>query len=250
MRPRRIAFALIVAAVSLVALLLLLVAARGPAYEVQGNASVPYHAGTVKKVRVLDSFTVYVDGEPKPGPSVIGGIGLIVLATAAFMTAAALRIAGRRGRLGAFYLLISAGLGYAGLDELFAIHESIGHNLQFLADVPGVTRPDDLVIASYVIPAGIFAYVFRDILLSNRRAAITLATGLAFFAFSSAADMTGNTTAEEYLELISGLCIGGGLAGLMYGHLRRNLRPDLDAADEVTVIDQRAEQRTPAGALH
>ena len=102
----------------------------------------------MKEVRVLDSVTVYVDGEPKPGLSVIGGIGLIVLATAAFMTAAALRIAGRRGRLMAFYLLIGAGLGYAGLDELFAIHESIGHNLQFLADVPGVTRPDDLVLAS------------------------------------------------------------------------------------------------------
>ena len=117
-RPR------LVAAAACFATVALLFAIRGPAYDVQGNASVPYHAGTVKEVRVLDSITVYVDGEPKPGPSVIGGIALIVLATAAFMTAAALRFAHRRGRLIAFYLLISAGLGYAGLDELFAIHET------------------------------------------------------------------------------------------------------------------------------
>jgi hypothetical protein len=228
----------------------LVMAADGPAYDVRGNTDVPYDAGKVKEVRVLDSFTVYVDGEPKPGPSVIGGIGLIVLATAAFMTAAALRIAGRRGRLIAFYLLITAGLGYAGLDELFAIHESIGHNLQFLADVPGVTRPDDLVIAAYVIPAGAFAYVFRDVLLSNRLAALALGAGLGFFALGTAADVTGSTTAEKYLELFSGACIAAGLAVLMYSHLRRNLSPALVDAppDEVAVRDQRAAPPVPAGA--
>lgn len=228
----------------------LVTAASGPAYEVRGNTDVPYDAGTVKEVRVLDSLTVYVDGEPKPGPSVIGGIALIVLATAAFMTAAALRIAGRRGRLIAFYLLISAGLGYAGLDELFAIHESIGHNLQFLADIPGVSRPDDVVIAAYLIPAGAFGYLFRDVLLSNTRAAIALGAGLGFFALSAAGDLAGSTTAEELMELCSGICIAGGLAVLMYSHLRRNLALDLEVPEEVTVVDQRAEERVPAGAAH
>src|SRR5688500_13405621 len=100
-------------------------------YDVRGEADVPYDAGTVKEVRVLDAMTVYVDGEPKPGLSVVGGIALIVLATAAFMTAVALWMASAARRLRAFYLLIAAGLGFAGLDELFAIHETIGHNLQF-----------------------------------------------------------------------------------------------------------------------
>ena len=62
----------VVALVALAAAGLLAVAAGGPAYEVRGNAAVPYDAGTVKEVRVLGSATVYVDGEPKPGPSVIG----------------------------------------------------------------------------------------------------------------------------------------------------------------------------------
>ncbi len=232
MKSRRVVIALVLAG-ACVATIAMLAAVRGPAYEVRGNASVPYHAGTVKEVRVFDSITVYVDGEPKPGPSVIGGIGLIVLATAAFMTAAALRAARRRGRLIAFYLLIWAGLGYAGLDELFAIHETIGHNLQFLADVPGVTRPDDFVIAAYVIPAGVFAFLFRDILLGNRYAAMALGAGLGFFTLGAAADLTGSTTAEEYAELCSGICVAGGLAALMYGHLLRNLRPDHDPPTEV-----------------
>ena len=199
MNKRRVVLLVLAALACLAMLAILLAAASGPAYDVRGTADVPYDAGTVKEVRVLDSVTVYVDGEPKPGFSVIGGIALIVLGTAAFMTAAALRIAGRRGKLIAFYLLISAGLGYAGLDELFAIHESIGHNLQFLADVPGVSRPDDLVIATYLIPAGAFAYFFRDMLLGVRPAALALAAGLGFFALSTAGDLAGSTRAESPL---------------------------------------------------
>jgi hypothetical protein len=245
--PKRVVVFAVCALAVLAVLAVLATAVSGPAYDVRGNTDVPYDAGTVKEVRVLDSFTVYVDGEPKPGASVIGGIALIVLATAAFMTAAALRIAGRRGRLIAFYLLITAGLGYAGLDELFAIHESIGHNLQFLADVPGVERPDDLVLASYLIPVALFAYVFRDVLLSNTTAALALAAGLGFFALSAAGDLAGSRTAEEFMELCSGICIAGGLALLMYSHLHRNLRPEAEVPDEVTVHDQRAPARVPAG---
>jgi hypothetical protein len=250
MSSRRLILATVVAVISLAAIAVLLATTSGPAYDVRGDANVPYDAGEVKEVRVLDTFTLYVDGEPKPGPSVIGGIGLIVLGTAAFMTAAALFIAGRRGRLIAFYLLICAGLGYAGLDELFAIHESIGHNLQFLADLPGVNRPDDVVIAAYVIPAAAFAYFFRDVLLSHRLAALVLAAGLGFFALGTAADVAGATRAEQFLELCSGLCIGAGLVLLMYAHMQRNLRADLSAPvdDEVTVVDQRTERRVPAGA--
>lgn len=247
MTGTRIALALI-SGLALVAVLgALALAAPGPAYDVRGNADVPYDAGKVKEVRVLDSMTVYVDGEPKPGFTTLGGIALIVLATAALMTAFALRIATTRRRLVAFYLLIGAALAYAGVDELFAIHESIGHNLQFLADVPGVSRPDDLIISLYVLPAALFAYVFRDVLLGNRRAALALAAGLGLFALSAAGDLSGQKAIEEYFELFSGLCIAAGLALLMHTHLRRNLRPQLDVPDEVTVVDQRPRSRMPAG---
>ena len=111
-------------------------AVQGSAVESRGEVDVPYDAGTVEQVRVLDTFTVYTDGEAKPGPQVMTGIGLIVLGTAAFVTGFALLLAGAR-RLRAFYWLAALGLAFAGLDELFAIHESIGHNLRFLADHRG-----------------------------------------------------------------------------------------------------------------
>jgi hypothetical protein len=164
------------------------------------------------------------------------------------MTAAALRISGRRGRLIAFYGLIAAGLAYAGLDELFAIHESIGHNLRFLADLPGVNRPDDVVIAAYLIPVAAFGYFFRDVLLGNRHAALALAGGVAFFAVSAAGDLAGSKNAEEIAELCSGICIATGLGLLMYAHMRRNLRPAAEVSDEVTVVDQRARERVAAGS--
>ncbi len=241
-----------VAAVAAAGALLLVVAlTRGPAVEVRGNAAVPYDAGTVKEVRVLGSATVYVDGEPKPGPSVLIAIALIALATAAFMTAAALAMAHARRRLVTFYLIVSAGLGYAGLDELFAIHESIGHNLRFLADVPGVSRPDDLVIALYVVPILAFAYLFRDVFRADRRAAIALGGGVGLFALSAAADLAGSSV-EEYLELAAGLCIGAGLMVLMHAHLRRNLRIHVEVVNSLPAVEQRPRTRTriPAGTHH
>jgi hypothetical protein len=222
--------------------------ARGPAYEVRGDAAVPYDAGKVKEVRVLDSATVYVDGERKPGPSVIGGIALIVLATAAFMTAVALSFAHAGRRLVTFYVIVAAALGFAGLDELFAIHESVGHNLQFLADVPGVSRPDDLVIALYLVPAVLFAWLYRDVLRSDRRAATALAAGIAVFAMAAAADLAG-IKAEEYLELVSGLCIGAGIARLIFVHLSRNLQIRVEAVDRPPGARAPAEPFIRAGAL-
>ncbi|MEO6713561.1 MAG: hypothetical protein ABIM89_09060 [Mycobacteriales bacterium] len=249
---RRVVIVVLAAMACLAVLAVLFAAAKGPAYDVRGSADVPYSAGTVKEVRVLDSATVYVDGESKPGPSVIAGIGLLVLATAAFMTAAVLRIARvlrRPGRssLVTFYLLLCAGLAFAGLDELFAIHETIGHNLQFLADVPGVSRPDDLVFALYLIPTAAFAYLFRDVFLSDTRAAAALVLGFAFLVAAAAADLAG-APVEEYFEALCGLCIGTGLALLIHSHLSRALRIPADQLDELTVIDRRAKAVDPVGA--
>ena len=151
----------------LAVLALLVVSLSGAGYEVRGNAAMPYESGTVKEVRVLDSVTVYVDAESQPTPGILGGLALLILATAAFMTALVLRMVGARGRLVAFYALVCAGFGFAAFDELFAIHETLGHNLQFLADIPGVTRPDDVLIALYILPAVAFTYYFRDVVIEQ-----------------------------------------------------------------------------------
>jgi hypothetical protein len=236
---------------ALVVLAVLAMTVSGSGYEVR-DATVPYDASDVKQVRVADSLTLYVDSESQPTTGWIIGMALLVLATAAFMTALVLRMAGRRGHLVAFYAVTAAGIGFAALDELYAIHETTGHNLQFLADLPGVSRPDDVLTALYILPAAAFAYHFRDVLMSVPRAALALAAALGFFAVSVVFDIIGKTTIESLLELCSGLCITACLVLLMHTHLRQNVRPGLSVADrelpdrELTVLDQRTRERTTA----
>ncbi len=227
-------------------LTLLIVLTSGAGYEVH-DTTLPYDS-EVKEVRFADSFTLYVDPESQPTTGILGGVALLVLATAAFMTALVLRMTGRPGRLVAFYAVMSAGVGFAAFDELFAIHETTGHNLRFLADIPGITRPDDVIMALYILPAAAFAYYFRDVIMSVPRAAMALAGALGFFAISVVFDILGKLTIESAMEICSGLCITACLVLLMYTHLRSNLRPGLETADhEVTVVDQRARERVPAG---
>jgi hypothetical protein len=204
------------------AMLLAAVALHESLFDVRGPVPVPYPAGEVKEVRVLDAVDVYVDGEPKPGASVIGAIALYVLSTAAFMTFAALRFAGARYRLRWFWLIAAAGLAVAATDELFAVHESIGHNFPELADVPGVKRPDDLLILLY-LPAGLaFVWVFRDVLREQRLTLALMTAALACFGLSAASDLA-SIRIEEWFELLAGLFIAAGLVVLAHGHLKRNL---------------------------
>ena len=71
---------------------------QGSLFDVRGPVDVPYPAGEVREARVL-GVSLKIDGEPRPGASVLGAIALFMLATACFMTFAALRLAGARRRL-------------------------------------------------------------------------------------------------------------------------------------------------------
>jgi hypothetical protein len=195
----------------------------GSLFSVRGTVDVPYPAGEVKELRVLGAVDVYVDGEPKPGASVFGAIALFMLATAAFMVFAALRFAGARPHLRSFWLIASAGLGVAAADELLAIHESIGHNLPFLADLPGVKRPDDVLLMLYAPAALLVGWWFRDVLREHRLTFVSMIAGLTCFALSAASDLA-SLRFEEWFELMAGLFIATGLINLMRCHLKSNLQ--------------------------
>jgi hypothetical protein len=196
---------------------------QGALFTSRGPVDVPYPAGEVERVQVLGAVDVYVDGEPRPGASVFGAIALLLLATASLVTFVALRFAGARRHLRRFWLIASAGLAVAGADELLAIHESIGHNLRFLADVPGVQRPDDLLLLLYLPGALAVAWWFRDILLEHRLTVACMAAAIACFALSAAGDLA-SLRAEEWFELLAGLSIAAGLLDLMHRHLKTNLQ--------------------------
>jgi hypothetical protein len=220
---RRIVAALVIAAVALAAL----VSLAPSLYEVvdkgKGPPIVPYEdSGLVSKVRALDLFTVYGDAESRPDPDKLSTAGLVAAATMSLMALLLLRAAGAEARWRRFYAFATAGLAYLAADESFAFHETLGHNLQFLADLPGVERPDDLVFLSYGIPLAIFAWAFRDILLSNKRAVQLFAVGTCFFAVAAAADLAG-VGIDEPAEVVAAICLAGGLVVITAQVLRREL---------------------------
>lgn len=213
---------------------------QGSLLDLRGPVDVPYPAGEVKELRVL-GLSLKVDGEPKPGASVLGAIALFMLATACFMTFAALRLAGAQRQLVWFWLIAAAGLAVAATDELLAVHESIGHNLPFLADLPGVKRPDDVLILLYLPGALAFGWWFRDVLRAHRMTLWCMTAAISCFALSAASDLL-SLRLEEWFELIAGLFIAAGLVALMAHHLRRNLQIRV----RVTGPTEEREQASPA----
>jgi len=211
----------------LLAVAVAVVLAAPSLYDIESrNYPVPYEdSGQVYKLRVLDSVDVYAPEELRDSASldVITGLALVGLATAALMSAALLNAARRDRLLVRFYGLAGAGALFLGLDEMLSIHETIGHNLQFLADVPGVERPDDLVLALYLIPGLAFLVYFRSIVLASERATRLIGLALGLFALSATADLAGASKVDEALEVLGGVCLVAGFGRLGWGHLRDGL---------------------------
>jgi hypothetical protein len=195
-------------------------------YEVQdkgrGPGIVPYESGLIYKLRLFDSLTLYAPEEAKPDPDKVTSI--VLTAATTMMLMACLLITAARGnrRLRTFFGWAAAGLALVTLDETFALHEMLGHNMHFLGDVPGVERPDDLIFALYPIAAAVFAWQFRDVLFGERRVTILFAVGAFFLVVSAAGDLIGSHV-DEVAEPIAGVCLIAGLVLIPARALQREL---------------------------
>jgi hypothetical protein len=189
-------------------------------YEVvdEGDDIRPYDSGVVYEIRVADSVTIYAAEESRPNMDSISGSVLVALAVASLITSLALRAAGKDLRLRRFYALASLGFALLAVDELFAVHETIGHNLPALTDLPGIERPDDALFTLLLVPALVFVYAYRDILFGTRRQQWLFAGAFAAFVLAAGSDIVG-VSADEPLEVISGALILGGFASLIAEHL-------------------------------
>jgi len=219
----------LIGAVAVVVVVGALFAAAPSLYEVEdrGRDLVPFDAGVVYKLKLADTVTVYADSESRYGvrPDILSGAALVAMATATLMAFLLLSAAGERTKLVRFYGVAALGLGFLAADELMAIHETIGLNLLFLADLPGITRPDDVIFALYLIPAVAFVLYFRDVLLSSRRATQLFAAAIGLFALAVIADILGLTTVEEPIEMLTAVCIVGGMVSLITEHLAALVPP-------------------------
>lgn len=66
------------------------------------------------------------------------------------------------------YVFGGLGLMVLALDELFGVHETLGHNMEFLTKL-GVEHPDDAVFLIYPVTIAIYVWKFRDVLLERKR---------------------------------------------------------------------------------
>ena len=128
---------------------------------------------------------------------------------------------------------LAAGLGAAYLsgDDYFAVHETIGHNLGVLAELPIVDHPDDVIMGVYALIVCAFAWRHRSLLAGAPRgpwlAALVLA-GLAVGHDLLPLHMSG---LEEGLEVAAGLAMVWAVALVVRHRLpvaapgRQSLRP-------------------------
>jgi hypothetical protein len=148
--------------------------AMGTNYEVlEEGKLLPYSDGYVYRVRFFGFLEVYAEPSRRPDiPDVVTSFALMMLSGVALVTALALRTLASRASLPAarFFLLTAFGGAWFGADELLGLHESIGHNLRFLADLPGIVRPDDVIILVYGLVALGVLVAFRHVVLSSRSA--------------------------------------------------------------------------------
>jgi hypothetical protein len=174
----------------------------------RGVEVLPAPTGRIDYVEVFDRFRFYVDKETvHPSRDLLLGAVLIAIASVALLTVLALSRAGAGSpHVRRFFAFAAAGAAFLSADELFGLHETIGHNLRFLADVPGVLHADDVVVAAYGVAALAFVFVFRDVLTASRRSLAFFAGALPLALLAALSDAL-RTGLEEPAELAAALTV-------------------------------------------
>ena len=183
-------------------------------YQVLNKGKIlPYTNGYIYEILIAGKYTIYVEPEIRLRGDVFNAAILLGVAyiSMTFGSIIYLREKPNVSQRFLFFVAMSVGMFYLAADELLGIHESIGHNMQFLMALPGVSHPDDLIIATYGIGAMVFLYYFRSILLQSRRSLKYFGLALIFFVVAAIADLA-TYRYEEIAEIIAGILI---LVGIM-----------------------------------
>ncbi|CAA9472139.1 MAG: hypothetical protein AVDCRST_MAG69-167, partial [uncultured Solirubrobacteraceae bacterium] len=131
-----------VTAVGAVLLLFLVLVARQGTVVARGNLHPAFADYEVERVRVA-GVELYVDRSAHAGDALTA---IALLAAAAVLLVAARRLSGTTRTAFAW---AGAGAAFLAADDLLAAHETLGHNLGFLAALPLIDHPDDLIVGLY-----------------------------------------------------------------------------------------------------
>lgn len=179
----------------------------------------PYTSGFIYEIRFFDQFNMYVELENRIRPDMLNvyfllGVAFIALTYTVLMQSFSLRL-----EMWMFALMF-AGMSYLAADEWLGIHESIGHNMQFLKALPFVERPDDVIILFYAVPAGLYLLFFWHSIMVARVALYLMATAFVCFIVAAVADVIA-IPIEEPMELLASALIVASVLVLGLHHTRR-----------------------------
>ena len=219
---------------SLLALVVVAIAAGGAAflyrlassYEVLEKGQIlPYTLGLVYKIRFGGWLTIYVEPELRPNLDLLNAYLLTGIAFISLTFGVILATVAKETKSPRFWFFVASFFGMSALvaDEILGIHETIGHNLQFLMELPLIKRPDDAVVLFLAVPALAVLVLFRSVILSSRRATMLFALALGGFVLSAVADIL-TLPLEEPLEVLTTICIAAAMIVLGLHHTGPSLR--------------------------
>jgi hypothetical protein len=180
---------------------------------VESGHLVPYTEREVHRVDVFGLFTVLAAPETRVDTDLLNTIVLGALAGIATLAAAI----APRSRTRTFFALAAAGAAVACFDEGFELTETLVYNADWAGALGFSPRKLDVLDA---IPVALFAWYFRDILLSSRRALWFLGAGIVLFAGALALEVGAATRLEDAAEVVSSASVAVGVGLLAVERLR------------------------------
>ncbi len=187
-------------------------------YQVLNKGQIlPYTRGYIYEIQVFGKYSIFVEPEVYLSSDVFNAAIMLGVAyiSLTFGTLLYRRERPRVSKELVFFATLSFAMFYLSADELFGIHESLGHNLRYLAKIPGVSRPDDFIIALYGVGALIYLFVFRGVFLSARRSFRYFGAALAMFIVAALLDLAA-LRFEEVIEVIASVLFLAGVLSLGY----------------------------------
>jgi len=184
----------------------------------------PYVKGySIYKVRVLDRYEFYVEPDYKPESDAFNSFVLVGIAFISLTFAIVIQVLKIESAKKAFTFFICMFFGAcaAAADEFLGIHESLGHNMQFLTDwVPIAERPDDAIIMFYCIPAILFVAFFFRTLFASKAAIVLFVAAVISYGAGAVADGYA-LYIEEYCEVLASILLISGVLSLGIHHIRK-----------------------------
>lgn len=152
----------------------------------------------VARMRLFDRFTIYTDETFAPLTSDLATTLVLIALAGMALLAFVLVLQNRPSdhRLQLFFLCTAAGATLFAFDEQMELVDSLGYNIEALY------VPDLLV---YAPPVAVYAFTFRGILVSSRRAMAALGAGAAMFALAQGFDRLPHDRFESIEEKLEAL---------------------------------------------